>query len=266
MPKTFINGFDLDYSIYGSGSPLILVHGLGMDQAMWDPQIREFSQNYQVIVYDLRGHGQSESPDHPYTIDLLADDLDQFLHFLGLKKAVILGLSLGGRILLRFALKFPQEVRAMILADAQSETLPENAERFRKLAQVARQEGMARSAEIFFSLPSLQGLARRKPDRLEKERKRFLQASPIGLANCCLAIAEMKPMNDQLPAIQAPTLALAGEEDEQYLPYLDLYLQRIPRCTKMLIPQANHMSNLENPAAFNEIVLSFLNGLGTARG
>ena len=143
MPKTFINGIDLYYHMYGSGSTIILVHGLGMDHSMWDLQVPEFSKTHQVIVYDLRGHGQSESPDHPYSIDLLADDLDLFLHFLGLKKAVVLGLSLGGRILLRFALKYPQELGAAILADAQSETPPESVQRFQTLAEIARKKRVA---------------------------------------------------------------------------------------------------------------------------
>jgi 3-oxoadipate enol-lactonase len=261
MPKTHINGADLHYRIEGSGIPLILVHGLGMDRTMWDLQVPVFSQDYQVITYDLRGHGLSEAPDHLTSIDLFADDLDQLLHFLGLRKAAVIGLSLGGRIAMRFSLKYPRQVQALILADAQSETPPESAERFRNLAQVARREGMAKTAEVFFSIPSLQGLAKRKPARWEKEKKRFLQTSVAGWANTCLAIAEMKPMNDQLSAISTPTLALAGEEDEPYLRYLDLYLQEIPRCRKEVILQASHMCNLENPEAFNQIVLSFLKGL-----
>jgi 3-oxoadipate enol-lactonase len=264
MPKTFINGIELYYNIYGSGSPIILVHGLGMDHSMWDLQVPEFSQSHQVIVYDLRGHGQSESPDRPYSIDLLADDLDLFVHFLGLKKAVILGLSLGGRILLRFALKYRQEIRAMILADAQSETPAESVERFQKLAGIAREEGMTKAADRFFSWPILQMLAKRNPERFEKEKKRFLSMSAIGFANSCLAIAGMESLTGRLKSIDVPALALAGEEDEPYLPYLDLYARQIPNCRKKAVPRAGHLSNLENPQAFNEIVLSFLKGPGNA--
>ena len=264
MPRTFINGVDLYYRIQGSGSPIILVHALGMDHSMWDPQVQEFSGGYQVITYDLRGHGQSESPDHPYSIDLFADDLDQFLHFLGLKKAMVLGLSLGGRILLRFAQKYPREVGAMILADAQSETPPEGVQRFQVLAEIARKEGMNKVAELFFSWPLLQTLAQRNPERFEREKKRFLHTSAIGLANTFLAIAGMESLTGELKLIQAPTLALAGEEDDPYLSYLDLYARQIPDCRKKTVPQAGHLSNLENPQAFNQIVLSFLREVGKA--
>jgi pimeloyl-ACP methyl ester carboxylesterase len=264
MPKAFMNGIDLYYQIQGSGSPIVLVHGLGMDHSMWDLQVEAFSGGYQVITYDLRGHGQSDSPDLPYSIDLFAEDLDQFLHFLGLRKAAILGLSLGGRILIRFALKYPGEVQAVILADAQSETPPESMPTFQELAEVARKEGMDKAAELFFSWPSLRGLARRDAVRFERERKRFLRASPIGLANSCLAIGRMEALTGQLGSIQAPTLALAGEEDEPYLPYLDIYAREIPGCRKEVISRAGHLSSLENPQAFNESVLSFLNTLGKA--
>lgn len=262
MPETFINGINLHYNIYGSGFPIILVHGLGMDQSLWDLQVAEFSKEYQVIVYDLRGHGHSESPDHPYSIELFVDDLHYLLRYLGLQKTAVLGLSLGGRILLRFALKYPGETRALILADAQSDTPPESVKRLQNLAEIAREEGIEEAAETIFSWPLLQTLAKRRPERFQKEKARLAKASPIGLARSCLAIANMRPLTDQLSSIQVPTLALAGEEDEPYLPYLDLYAQRIPNCRKETIPLAGHLSNLENPQAFNEVVLSFLSGLG----
>ena len=264
MPTTFINGIDLYYEIHGSGSPILLIHGLGLDHAFWEPQVAEFSRTHQVIVYDLRGHGRSESPDFPYSIDHFADDLDQLLHFLGLKKALLLGLSLGGRILIRFALKFPQEVGALVLADAQSETPPDSAQRFRSLAEVARKEGMAKAAEIFFSWPAFEPLARRNPALFQEQKDRFLAASAIGFANSCLAIAGMGSLTGQLEEIGAPTLAVAGEQDEAYLPYLDLYARKIPKCLKKTIPGAGHLSSLENPRAFNETVLSFLRGTGDA--
>ncbi len=262
MPKTFINGIDLQYEIYGSGSPLLLIHGLGMDHSMWDLQLSDFTRDHQVISYDLRGHGQSDSPDSPYSIDLLADDLDQFLHFLGLRKASFLGLSLGGRILLRFALKYPKEITAIVLADAQSETPPDSAKRFSALAELTRREGIGRAADEFFSTPALQGLAKRNPERFAKEKERFLRSSATGFANSCLAIAGMTSLTEDLQGIQIRTLALAGEEDEAYLPYLEIYGRKIRGSRKETIPRAGHLSNLENPAAFNKTVLSFLEGLG----
>ncbi len=258
MPKTFINGIDLYYNLYGSGPPFVLVHGLGMDQTMWDLQIPQFSQDFQVIVYDLRGQGQSESPDFPYSLDLFADDLHHLLRHLGLKNARILGLSLGGRVALKFALKYPQETKALILADTQSEVLEENKAQFLWTADLARKEGMEKTAEIFFSRPQFQGLGMAHPERVQKEKARFVQTSPIGFAQCCVAIVRMERLTASLCRIQAPTLALAGEKDESYLPFLELFANSIPRCKPLVIPYAGHLSNLENPEAFNDAVSKFL--------
>ncbi len=261
MPKTWINGIDLYYNIYGSGAPVILVHGLGWDQHTWDPQIPALSKDYQVIVYDVRGHGQSGAPDQAYSIELFADDLHHLLRFLGLPSAILVGLSLGGRILLQSALKYPEETRALILADAQSETPEVSRDRFQMLARMAREKGMEKTGEIFFTLPFLQHLAAFNPAVYQREKAAFRNHSAAGFARTCLAIAGMEPLTPRLGEIQAPTLALAGEKDEPYIPFLDIYAQRIPKCRKLIIPRAGHVSNLENPEAFNEAVLSFLNGL-----
>lgn len=261
MPKTFINGIDIYYNLYGSGPPFVLVHSLGMDQTMWDLQIPPLSQDFQVIVYDLRGQGQSESPDFSYSLDLFADDLHHLLRHLGLKNARILGLSLGGRIALKFALKYPQETRALILADTQSEAPEENRTQFLWTADLARKEGMEKAAESFFSGPLFQGLAKIHPERFQKEKARFTQTSAIGFAQCCIAIVRMERLTAFLSGVQAPTLALAGEKDEPYLPFLTLYAKSIPRCKSMIVPQAGHLSNLENPEAFNDAVSKFLKGV-----
>lgn len=261
MPKTFLNGFDLYYNLYGSGPPIIFIHGLGMDQSMWDLQIPQFSPHYQVILFDLRGHGESESTPHPYSIELFADDLHFFLRFLGLTKAILLGLSLGGRILLKFALKYPEEVKALILCDAQSETPEESRQRFHWLAEMAQKEGMAKVAEAYFALPLFQTLALNHPARWQKEKERFAKSSPIGFAQSCLAIAQMEPLTGLLEQIKSPTLALAGEWDTPYLPYLDIYAAKIPNCQKRIIPRAGHISNLENSLAFQETVQEFLRSL-----
>ncbi|MBI4495991.1 MAG: alpha/beta fold hydrolase [Deltaproteobacteria bacterium] len=261
MPHTFINGFEMHYNLFGSGAPLILVHGLGLDQSMWDLQVPVLSAAYQVVVFDLRGHGQSESPDQPYTIELFADDLHTLMRFLGLRRTAALGLSLGGRIVLSWALKYPEETRALVLADTQSETPAESRQNFHLLAGVAREEGMGRAAEILFSLPLFQSLAEANPSRYRQEKERLSRSSPVGFARSCLAIAQMEPLTDRLSAIATPTLALAGEKDGPYLPFLDLYARRIPQCKKLILPRAGHLSNLENPEDFNRAVQSFLNGL-----
>jgi 3-oxoadipate enol-lactonase len=261
MPTIRVNGINFHYNCYGSGAPFIFVHGLGCDQMMWNLQIPVFSRDYQVIVYDVRGHGRSESPDHPYSIDLFADDLHQFLQYLGLKKSYLAGLSMGGRILFRFALKYPEEASALIIADAQSETPEEGKNSFRALAEIVKREGIEKSAEFYFSLPVFKGLAEMNPKRFREEKERFSKTSMIGLYHSCLAVAHMEPMTDRLSEIKVPTLALAGEKDDPYLPFLDIYARQIPNCQTLIIPKSGHFSNLENPEAFNGAVRSFMKRL-----
>jgi len=203
MPKTFINGIDHYYNLYGSGPPFVLVHSLGMDQTMWDLQIPLLAQEFQVILYDLRGHGQSESPDFPYSLDLFADDLYQLLFHLGLKSARILGFSLGGRIALKFALKYPQATQALILADTQSEAPEEDRTQILSTAELARKEGMEKAAEVFFSRPLFRGLAAANPERFQREKARFAQTSPIGFAQCCVMIVRMERLTASLGGIKA---------------------------------------------------------------
>jgi len=107
----------------------------------------------------------------------------------------------------------------------------------------------------------LQRFAQLNPERFQKEKARFAKSSAVGFIHSCLAIAQMEPLTGRLGEIKAPTLALAGEKDEPFLPYLDIYSRRIPSCKNLTIPRAGHLSNLENPQAFNQAVLSFLSGL-----
>jgi 3-oxoadipate enol-lactonase len=260
MPKTFVNGFDLYYNLYGSGPPLVLVHGLGMDQTMWDLQMPTFSQDFQIVLYDLRGQGQSESPEFPYTLDLFADDLHHLLGLLGLRSANILGLSLGGTIALKFALKYARETQTLILADTRSEVHEEDKTEVLQTVELARKEGMAKAAEKLFSGPFFQELGRTHPERLRKEKARFAQTSPIGFAHSGLAIVRMERLTAFLTEVRASTLALAGEQAGPDLAFLELYARSIPRCQSIVIPKAGHWSNLENPEAFSKAVLRFLQG------
>ena len=120
MPKAHLNGINIAYETFGSGYPLVLAHGLAATKEMWDGQIGPFMERYRVVVYDVRGHGESDSPpvdDAGYTMDQLVDDQKALMDHLGIEEAYIGGLSLGGMIAMRFALKYPRATRALLLCD-----------------------------------------------------------------------------------------------------------------------------------------------------
>jgi len=120
MPKAKVNGIKIAYEVYGEGFPLVLAHGYTASKEMWDGQIGPFSERYRVVVYDVRGHGESEAPpvdDPGYTIDTLVADQKALMAHLGIEQAFVGGLSLGGMIAMRFALTHPSAVRALLLCD-----------------------------------------------------------------------------------------------------------------------------------------------------
>ncbi|MEE8470206.1 MAG: alpha/beta hydrolase [Dehalococcoidia bacterium] len=116
MPTARIGDINVYYETYGEGQPLLLIAGLGADLTGWILQIPEFSRKYRVIVFDSRGSGRTDAPDMPYSIEMLADDTAGLLDALGVEKAHILGLSMGGCIAQELALKYPQRVKGLILA------------------------------------------------------------------------------------------------------------------------------------------------------
>ena len=118
MPTVKTNGITTHYEISGKGQPLVLIHGVSFDHKMWQPQISYFSKKYRVLAYDVRGHGQTESSDGDYSADLLANDLKALLDNLNIQKPIVCGLSMGGLIAKMFAVRYPTQLSALIIADS----------------------------------------------------------------------------------------------------------------------------------------------------
>jgi len=121
VPKVKVNDIEINYDVEGEGEPLVLIHGLSGSTRHWFFQIPEFSKHFRVIAYDVRGHGQTDKPKQEYSIKLFADDLRGLMDKLGVDKAHIIGLSMGGYIAQQFALDYPDKVKSLVLADTASE-------------------------------------------------------------------------------------------------------------------------------------------------
>ncbi len=259
MPVAFANGIHQNYEIDGDGSPLVFIHGLGFSLRMWNLQVEYFKTLYKVIVYDLRGHGLTDSPNEPYSIGAFSKDLYELLDTLGVKKTAICGLSLGGRIALRFCIEYPERVYSLVLADAQSEVNRETKERLKNLAKIAGETGMDEVTSILYSAPLLEGLAKMNPKRYHWEKEKTAVMSSVGFANSAIAVAEMEPLTSQLGKIAVPTLAVVGEHDDTpYVEFSEIFAERIQGCERKVIPDAGHISNLEQPDVFNQICHDFL--------
>jgi pimeloyl-ACP methyl ester carboxylesterase len=254
----------LVYEVAGDGAPVVFVHGFTLDRRMWDDQIPAFATRYRTLRYDLRGFGESAPPvaGVPYTH---ADDLRALLAHLGIERAAVVGLSLGGWVAHEFALIYPQSVSALILVDSALRGYP---------------YGPASTATIdaIYSLGAEGRIAEAKAGWLADPLFACSQRSTAAAARLeqivedypCWHLQNIDPHPpleppaiERLHEITAPTLVVAGEEDiPDLLAISDLLAARIPGARKVVLAEAGHMANMDAPDAFNRAVLDFLSSLG----
>jgi len=253
MPHASINGINVYYEEHGRGFPLIMSHGYSATCQMWAPQVEAFSRRYRFITWDMRGHGQTDSPEaqEDYSEAHTVADLRQLLAYLGVEQAVVGGLSLGGYMSLAFHLAHPQMVRALVLCD----TGP-------GYRNPAAREAWNRTAEaraLAFEDKGLEALGQ-SPEVIAGRRSHRSAAGLARAARGMLAQVDSRVI-DSLPTIAVPTLVIVGERDEPFLAAADYMATRIPGARKVVIPRAGHAANIDQPEAFNQAVLSFLEEL-----
>ena len=246
------DGVRIWYEEHGSGPAVLLSHGYSATARMWKGQVEALSPRYRVLTWDMRGHGESDSPDDParYSEAATVDDMAAILDQCGVERAVVGGLSLGGYMSLAFYLKYPERVRALMLFD----TGPgyRNAEARAGWNRVAEQRARALEEKGLDAL-------RAGGDEVRVS----MHHSAAGLAHAArgmLAQTDSRVI-EALPAIAVPTLVLVGEHDEPFLAATDVMAARIPHAAKVVIPDAGHASNIAQPAAFNAAVDAFLAGV-----
>jgi pimeloyl-ACP methyl ester carboxylesterase len=252
MPILNRDGTHLYFEVHGQGPVLLLTHGFSATGDMWRGQVEAFSRNHTLVLWDMRGHGRSDSPEDPaaYSEPLTIADMAALLDEAGAAQAIIGGLSLGGYMSLVFHRLHPERVRALLIID----TGPG----FRKdeARGTWNQKALA-SADRFEKegLSILQSASR--------ERAGSRHRSAEGLAKAARGMLTQRDglVMASLPSIQVPTLIVAGADDTPFLPATEYMAQKIPDARKEIIPAAGHAVNIDQPEAFNEVVLSFLNGL-----
>ncbi len=272
MPTISANGIETYYEVHGDGFPLVLVHGGFVDSRMWQPQVEHFSDRYQVIHYDLRGHGQTGGTvESKYSIALFADDLKALLDALGLERVILCGLSLGGMIAQSFAVQFTERLSALILADTAVSVSLTWSDKFTryvlapKWLMLATIRWMSAPRFVDFSFKLAQRTRSsdwfgKDPETAEYVRQAMLNTSTEEYLKIYDAIYDFDLLN--LAAISVPTLVLNGEyESKTVFRHTQEMLRLIPNSEAQVIPGAGHTSNMENPAAFNEIIDAFLSNI-----
>ena len=256
--RAFVSGIALDFDLVGRGPTLVLIHALGVDRRMWRRQVPIFAVSHQVVAYDVRGHGLSDKPVGPYTLEALADDLHGLLDALGIERASLLGLSMGGMIAQTFALAYPEQVDRLILADTTSEYPPEGRRQFAERARLVEASGIdpivPATLERWFT-PEFRA---DEEDAVEEIRKIVLAADPMGYAGACHAVSRVD-LTGRLGEIRCPALVLVGEHDPGTPVAAAARIQAaIPGARLEVIQGASHLSNVARPDAFERIVLAFL--------
>ena len=263
MPRATVRDFQMAYYDNGASEvPLVLVHGFPLDKRMWELQIEKLLWGVRVITPDLRGHGESEATPGPYTMESLADDLKAFLDALGISRIALGGFSMGGYVAFAFYRKYPEAVQSLLLLDTRPQADPEAAKPGREeMAQLAEREGAGPIAERMLPRLLTESTIANRPDVVDRARRIMTQCSVEGIAGDLRGMALRVDCTDLLPNITVPTLVVVGEEDLIAPPAeSELMASTIPNATLVKIPKAGHLSNLEEPAAFNAAIQGFLKG------
>lgn len=243
------------------GLPVVLLHAFPMSGAMWEPQL-DALKAFRVLVPDLRGFGGTPLV-APWFIEHAVGDLLDTLDALAVDKAVLVGLSMGGYVALRAVEKAPARVRALVLCDTRAEA-DANDNKVKRAAAVdfVRKNGVSPFLGPFLNDGLAPGTLAGKPRVVAFLRGVAEASSPEALTAALAALAARGDMTAALPGIKVPTAVLVGSQDKNTpLPLAEVLRTRIPGAELHIIPDAGHFSNAENPEAFNERLLSFLERL-----
>lgn len=256
--KVRINGVELNYAVEGEGPWLVMSHSLACNISMWDEQVRLLKAKYRVLRFDTRGHGGSDAPAGAYTLDMLSSDLLGLMDGLGVARAHYVGLSMGGMIGMTFALRHPGRFSSLVLCDTSSRVPPEAAPVWEGRIKLAAEQGMEPLVE-----PTLQ---RWFTEPFYKSGKQMMQrvgqmirSTPVpGYIGCCHAIPKID-LTDKLGAIECPVRVIVGDQDVGTPVAMSQAIHNaIPGSELVIIPSASHLSNLEQPQAFNDALADFL--------
>lgn len=260
---TQVNNITIGYSDRGTGLPIVFLHAFPLNRTMWAVQERLLSLQFRIITIDLRGHGESDAPLWRYTLEQSADDVSALLDHLNIQRALLVGLSMGGYILFAFYRKYAARVKGLILADtkAQADTEEGKSGRF-QLAQIAYKKGPSAIADVMIPKLLSPATIQTNPDLVQQVRAMIEGNQISGIAGDLMAMADRPDSVSLISQITCPTQIIVGELDQATPPSdAKLMAEQIQHARLAIIPNAAHLSNLEQPEAFNQIVGSFASDL-----
>ncbi len=260
--QTQVNGTTVGYDDVGTGLPVVLLHAFPLNRQMWAETSRDLAEDYRIITPDLRGFGTT-SGTPAVTIAAMADDVIGLLDALKIEQAVIGGLSMGGYVALNLVGRYPERVCGLVLADTRAGADSAEGRRNRAtLAAKALSEGAAAIADQLLPKLLSEGAPQGKPELVAQVRASIAAAPPQAIAAAAHAMAERADSTGLLPAIGVPTMVIVGSDDT-LTPITESILLKdsIANASLAIIPDAGHLSSLEQPETFNRALGIFLESL-----
>jgi 3-oxoadipate enol-lactonase len=260
--KVKARGIQVNYELSGrKGAPVVMMsHSLGCSLMMWAPQLEALQRDFRVLCYDIRGHGASDAPHGPYTLEQLGDDAVALMDALDIERVHWVGLSMGGMIGQCLALRHADRLASAALCDTMARVPPDTQGVWQERIATAGTQGMAPLAEPTMARWFTAAFRAAKPEGVEAIRRQFLQTAPAGYMGCCEAIRKLDYL-DELARIRTPVLVMVGADDPATpVAAAEAMHQRISGARIEIIPAAAHLSNVEQPEAFTRALRGFLAG------
>jgi len=260
--KMTVNDLTVSYIDEGpdEGPAIIFIHGFPFNKSMWNKQMDVLKENYRVIAYDVRGHGDSDAGNEDFSIELFVKDLLNFMDALNIDKTILCGLSMGGYIALNAIENYPNRFEALILCDTNcTADTPEAKEKRLKTIESIKKDGVEKFAD-----ESMNNFFAPEPSSTKKKeiaavREMIVNTSKQTLYKTLRAFYERKETCSKLPEIKVPVLIMVGKEDKITLPAAaQLMQEKIKGSLLSIIEHAAHLSNMENPGEFNDQLKKFV--------
>ncbi|HEU4370798.1 MAG TPA: alpha/beta hydrolase [Methylomirabilota bacterium] len=267
------DGVKLYYEEVGAGTPIVFVHEFADDIRGWAPQVKFFARRYRTIAFNARGYPPSDVPADParYSQARATEDIRAVLDRLGIDRAHVVGLSMGGYATLHFGLTFPERARSLTVGGAGYGSGTERAKFHADTDYLVGQfdAGMAAVAGFYSRGPTRVQFMTKDPVGWQEFHDRLASGSALGHANTLRGVQRQRPsvfeLEAELERLEVPTLIMTGDEDEPCLEPA-LFMKRTIRTSGLVvIPKSGHAINLEEPDFFNRAVLDFLTAVDSGR-
>jgi 3-oxoadipate enol-lactonase len=257
-----LNNLKVSYNDEGKDDApvIIFVHGFPFNKFMWNKQMEALNDNYRVIAYDVRGHGNSDSGNGDFSIELFAADLLNLMNALKIDKTILCGLSMGGYIALNIIENYPERFNALVLSDTNciADSLEAQDKRMKAIGNINAYGAEKYADELIINLFAPDSF-RTKVEEIASIREMILNTSRQSLCNTLLALARRKETCTKLPQIKVPVLIMVGKEDKITPPAaIRLMHEKIQNSLLYIIDHAGHLSNMENPYEFNGHLKKFI--------